>query len=164
MMARKEVLALQVNGHDREVLAPGDATLLTVLRDDLSLCAAQRGCNQGVCGACTVMVDGVPVRSCLTLAGACAGRPVTTLEGFGTDPVMQALQEAMIVSGAVQCGFCTSGMLVTARDLLGQTPMPDEGTNRAALSGNLSRCTGYVRIVEAVQSAARSLSSRGVTL
>jgi carbon-monoxide dehydrogenase small subunit len=164
MMARKEVLALQVNGHDREVLAPGDATLLAVLRDDLSLRAAKRGCNQGVCGACTVMVDGVPVRSCLTLAGACAGRPVTTLEGFGTDLVMQALQEAMIVSGAVQCGFCTSGMLVTARDLLGQTPMPDEGTIRAALSGNLCRCTGYVRIVEAVQSAARALSSREVTL
>lgn len=162
MMARKEVLTLRINGHEREVFAPGDATLLTVLRDDLSLTAAKRGCNQGVCGACTVMIDGVPVRSCLTLAGACADRAVTTLEGFGTDPVMKALQEAMIVSGAVQCGFCTSGMLMTARDLLGEVPMPDEGTIRAALSGNLCRCTGYVRIVEAVQSAARALSSREV--
>lgn len=162
-MARKEVLSLLVNGQPREVFAPGDATLLTVLRDDLSLTAAKRGCNQGVCGACTIMVDGAPVRSCLTLAGACSGRAVTTLEGFGTDPVMQALQEAMIVSGAVQCGFCTAGMLVTARDLLGTTPTPDEGTIRSALSGNLCRCTGYTRIVEAVQSAARTLSSREVT-
>lgn len=162
MMARKEVLVLRVNGQEREVLAPGDATLLTVLRDDLSLTAAKRGCNQGVCGACTVMIDGVPMRACLTLAGACAGQAVTTLEGFGADPVMQALQEAMIVSGAVQCGFCTSGMLVTARDLLGQTPLPDEGAIRSALSGNLCRCTGYMRIVEAVQSAARALSLREV--
>jgi aerobic-type carbon monoxide dehydrogenase small subunit (CoxS/CutS family) len=163
MMARKEVLSLHINGHARELYAPGDATLLTVLRDDLSLTAAKRGCNQGVCGACTVMVDDAPVRSCLTLAGACAGRTVTTLEGFGADPVMQALQEAMIVSGAVQCGFCTSGMLVTARDLLAESPVPDEGAIRAALSGNLCRCTGYTRIVEAVQAAARALSVREVT-
>lgn len=156
-MARKEVLSLQINGTEREVFAPGDATLLTVLRDDLSLTAAKRGCNQGVCGACTVMIDDAPVRACLTLAGACAGHAVTTLEGLGSDPVMQALQEAMIVSGAVQCGFCTSGMLVTARDLLAQTPLPDDATIRAALSGNLCRCTGYTRIVEAVHSAAQSL-------
>ncbi|MGY6536397.1 MAG: (2Fe-2S)-binding protein [Pararhodobacter sp.] len=157
-MAGKEVFALQINGTRREIFAPGDATLLDVLRDDLALRAAKRGCNQGVCGACTIMVDGVPVRGCLTLAGACTGREVTTLEGFADDAAMQALQEAMILSGGVQCGFCTSGMLITARDLVAQTPVPDEPAIRSALSGNLCRCTGYVRIVEAVTDAALQLA------
>ena len=162
-MAGKEILTLQINGRDQEVFTAGDATLLDVLRGPLALRAAKRGCNQGVCGACTVMVDDMPVRGCLTLAGACAGRKITTLEGFATDPAMQALQEAMIASGGVQCGFCTSGMLVTARELIATTPDLDAAQIRAALSGNLCRCTGYVRIVEAVTAAAVQLAAQRET-
>jgi len=157
-MAGKEVFALRINGREREVFTRSDATLLEVLRDDLALRAAKRGCNQGVCGACTVLLDGIPVRGCLTLAGACTGREVTTLEGLAEDPITRALQETMIVSGGVQCGFCTSGMLVTARDLVAQTVTPTEGDIRKALSGNLCRCTGYVRIIEAVTDAVVALS------
>jgi carbon-monoxide dehydrogenase small subunit len=158
-MTARQVFSLRVNGRTAEVFARGDATLLDVLRDDLALRAARRGCNQGVCGACTVMLDGEPVRACLTMAGACEGHEVTTLEGQNADPVMNALQEAMIASGGVQCGFCTSGVLITARGLLAASAQPDEAEIRAALSGNLCRCTGYVRIVEAVVLAARTLAA-----
>ena len=160
-MTARQVFSLRVNGRTAEVFTRGDATLLDVLRDDLALRAARRGCNQGVCGACTVMLDGEPVRACLTMAGACAGHEVTTLEGQNADPVMNALQDAMIASGGVQCGFCTSGVLITARSLLGSSAQPDEAEIRAALSGNLCRCTGYVRIVEAVLQAARQLAANG---
>lgn len=157
-MTRKQVFTLNLNGEEAEIFAPGDATLLDVLRDDLALRAAKRGCNQGVCGACTVMIDGVPVRSCLTMAGACEGREIATLEGFAEDPVMTALQDAMATSGAVQCGFCTGGLLITARNLIEETPKPSEDDIRKALSGNLCRCTGYVRIVEAVARAAQEVN------
>lgn len=153
-MTRKQVHSLDLNGSTTEVLAAPDATLLDVLRDELSLRAAKRGCNQGVCGACTVMIDDLPVRACLTMAAACEGRRITTLEGHAGDPVMRALQDAMIETGGVQCGFCTAGVLITARDLIRESPRPDAAEIRAALSGNLCRCTGYVRIVEAVAMAA----------
>ncbi len=162
-MSGREVLSLNINGRDREIFTEGEATLLDVLRGDLALRAAKRGCNQGVCGACTVMVDDLPVRGCLTLAGACTGRKVTTLEGLADDPAMQALQEAMIASGGVQCGFCTAGMLITARDLIAWTPGVDAAQIRAALSGNLCRCTGYVRIIEAVMDAAMRLTGQKET-
>ena len=153
-MTVKQVFNLNLNGRQVQVLAAEDATLLDVLRDDLALRAAKRGCNQGVCGACTVMVDDAPMRACLTLAGACEGRDITTLEGYADDPLMRALQDAMISSGGVQCGFCTGGLLITARNLVAETPRPAEEDIRKALSGNLCRCTGYVRIVEAVARAA----------
>ncbi len=158
-MAPKQVFSLNLNGRTAEVFARSDATLLDVLRDDVALRAAKRGCNQGVCGACTVMIDGFPERSCLTMAGACDGRDIRTLEGYAGDPAMQALQEAMIASGGVQCGFCTGGLLITARNLIEETPRPTGAEIRAALSGHLCRCTGYVRIVEAVASAAEDLAS-----
>jgi carbon-monoxide dehydrogenase small subunit len=106
------------------------------------------------------MIDGLPARSCLTMAGAAEGRAVQTLEGFAADPAMQALQEAMITSGGVQCGFCTAGVLITARNLVAETPRPSGPEIRAALSGNLCRCTGYTRIVEAVAQAAQDLAAQ----
>jgi len=154
MKPKKQVFNLKLNGTDHEVFAAEDSTLLDVLRDELALRAAKRGCNQGVCGACTVMIDDVPVRACLTMAGACSGREITTLEGYSDDPLMQALQDAMITSGGVQCGYCTGGVLITARNLLAEEPRPNGEEIRKALSGNLCRCTGYVRIVEAVAQAA----------
>jgi carbon-monoxide dehydrogenase small subunit len=158
MMAVKQVFTLDLNGKEVEVLARPDATLLDLLRDDLALRAAKRGCNQGVCGACTVMIDDLPVRSCLTMAGACEGRKLQTLEGYVADPAMQALQKAMIASGGVQCGFCTGGVLMTARNLIAESPRPSGDEIRAALSGNLCRCTGYARIVEAVAKAAEEVA------
>jgi len=150
---------LEVNGTVVDVRASLSTTLLTVLRDDLHLNAAKRGCNQGVCGACTVEIDGVPMRACLSLAHGCVDQPVRTLEGMLETPCMQALQRAFAASGAFQCGFCTPGVLVTAHALLANHPDPDEAAIRHALSGNLCRCTGYSRIVAAVRSAASALAA-----
>jgi len=150
---------LDINGVAADVRAGLSTTLLTVLRDELHLTAAKRGCNQGVCGACTVEIDGVPMRACLSLAHGCVDRPVRTLEGMLETPRMQALQRAFAVSGAFQCGFCTPGVLVAAHALLASDPDPDEAAIRRALSGNLCRCTGYARIVAAVRSAASSLAA-----
>ena len=148
---------LQVNGERRKADADLHDTLLTVLRDQLHLTAAKRGCNQGVCGACTVSIDGEPMRACLTLAHDCADRSVQTLEGYAADPTLHALQVAFSAGGAFQCGFCTPAMLVTARALLVKNAKPDEAAVRSALSGNLCRCTGYKKIVEAVLAAAVSV-------
>ena len=148
---------LRVNGEDAAVPAALHDTLLTVLRERLQLTAAKRGCNQGVCGACTVRIDGTTMRSCLSLAQACDGSHVTTLEGLEGSPRLKALQAAFAAHGAFQCGFCTPGMLVSAEALLEDDPQPDEAAVRRALSGHLCRCTGYARIVQAVQAAGRSL-------
>ena len=150
---------LDINGAAADVRAGLATTLLTVLRDELHLTAAKRGCNQGVCGACTVEIDGVPMRSCLSLAHGCVERPVRTLEGLLDAPRMQALQRAFAASGAFQCGFCTPGMLVAAHALLAANPNPDEAAIRRALSGNLCRCTGYARIVTAGQGAAAAIGA-----
>jgi aerobic-type carbon monoxide dehydrogenase small subunit (CoxS/CutS family) len=154
-------IELRINGESVPVEAALHDTLLTVLRERLQLTAAKRGCNQGVCGACTVSVDGWPVRACLSLAQGCEGSDVRTLEGLNDTPRMQALQRAFAQVGAFQCGFCTPGMLVAAEALLARERSPDEAAIRAALSGNLCRCTGYVTIVAAVRSAAAAL--RGET-
>jgi len=150
-------LTLDVNGEPVSVRAALSTTLLTTLRDELHLTAAKRGCNQGVCGACTVSIDGEPMRACLSLAQGCEGREVRTLEGLGDDPRLVALQRAFVAHAAFQCGFCTPGMLVAARALLERDADPDDAAVRAALSGNLCRCTGYARIVTAVRAAARAL-------
>jgi len=154
-------IVLRVNGEDAAVPAGLHDTLLTVLRDRLQLTAAKRGCNQGVCGACTVRIDGTTMRSCLSLAQACEGSEVTTLEGLETSPRLKALQAAFAAHGAFQCGFCTPGLLVSAEALLEDEPRPDEAAVRKALSGHLCRCTGYAKIIQAVQAAARSLSEVG---
>jgi carbon-monoxide dehydrogenase small subunit len=152
-----EPVELDINGEVVSMRAALSTTLLSALRDELHLTAAKRGCNQGVCGACTVSIDGVPMRACLSLAHGCEGRAVRTLEGLADDPHLQALQRAFAANGAFQCGFCTPGMLVAARALLAHEPAPDEAAVRRALSGNLCRCTGYVKIVAAVLAAARDL-------
>ncbi len=150
---------LEVNGETVAVRAGLSTNLLTTLRDELHLTAAKRGCNQGVCGACTVRVAGVPMRSCLSLAHGCTASRVTTLEGLAGDPRLQALQRAFAESGGFQCGFCTPGMLVAAHALLEHDADPDEAAIRRGLSGNLCRCTGYVKIVAAVRAAARALGA-----
>jgi aerobic carbon-monoxide dehydrogenase small subunit len=152
----REVLAyeLNVNSEAMPVRADASATLLDVLRTELNLTGAKRGCNQGVCGACTVMLDGRPVRSCLTLAANVGERPVTTVEGLTPHGALSPIQQALLNSGAVQCGFCTPGMVVTMEALLRENPKPNAEAVREALSGNLCRCSGYVKIVEAAIRAA----------
>ena len=133
-------------------MADADTTLLTALRDQLGLLAAKRGCNQGVCGACTVWVDGVPHRSCLTLAGLCEGQAITTLEGLNTDAQTRALQAKLVEKGAFQCGFCAPGMIMALRHFVASSGPDSTGADvRRAISGNLCRCTGYVKIIEAVE-------------
>jgi carbon-monoxide dehydrogenase small subunit len=157
-MAAKALMTLHLNGDTVDLAAAPAATLLETLRDGLGVLSPKRGCNQGVCGACTVLVDGVPVRSCLTLTAACEGHEIRTMEGLNADPVMAVLQRHMMGSGGVQCGFCTAGMLISAHDLLTHTPRPDRDTVKSALSGNLCRCTGYRTIVDAVCTAAEELA------
>ncbi len=148
------MMNLTVNGKVRRVHAPPTAFLLEVLRDDLALTGAKLGCGMGECGACVVLLDGTPVCSCLTLAIETEGRAVTTIEGLARPGTLEPLQEAFAVTGGVQCGFCTPGMVLSARALLDENPGPNEAEVRQALSGNLCRCTGYGKIVEAVLLAA----------
>ncbi|MBK6863521.1 MAG: 2Fe-2S iron-sulfur cluster binding domain-containing protein [Ideonella sp.] len=154
-------LGLKVNGRTVQAEVGLHDTLLTVLRSRLQLTAAKRGCNQGVCGACTVLVDGVPMRACLCLALACEGAEVRTLEGLNDERRMQALQDAFAAHAAFQCGFCTPGMLVAADALLAADADPDDAAIRGAMSGNLCRCTGYVGVVKATKAAAATLRGEG---
>jgi aerobic-type carbon monoxide dehydrogenase small subunit (CoxS/CutS family) len=156
-MSEPAPLTLKVNGKALNAAATAADTLLTVLRDRLLLTGAKRGCNQGVCGACTVLADGRPVRSCLSLALDCDDRRIDTIEGLAEEPIMQALQRAFIAGGAFQCGFCTPAMLVASFALLQNNPRPTGTDIRRALSGNYCRCTGYKKIVEAVLEAAARL-------
>ena len=147
---------LDVNGAETSVNVDGLETLLTTLRERLALLGAKRGCDQGVCGACTVLMDGLPVRACLSLAANCEGSALTTIEALNRDSLGRDLQQAFVDLGAVQCGFCTSGMLLTAYALLRRNPAAELDDVREALSGNLCRCSGYRKIVEAVLHVARS--------
>lgn len=147
-------MTLEVNGKMRRVSAPANAFLLEVLRDDLALTGAKLGCGMGECGSCTVLLDGAAVCACLTLAIETEGRAITTIEGIARPGELAPLQEAFAQAGAVQCGFCTPGMILAAKALLDENPHPTEEEVRLALSGNLCRCTGYAKIIEAVMSAA----------
>lgn len=149
-------MTLHVNGKAKRVHAPADAFLLEVLRDKLALTGAKLACGMGECGACTVLLDGEAVCSCLTLAVETQDREITTIEGLAKPGELDALQAALADHGGVQCGFCTPGMTLTARALLNQNPNPTEAEVRQALSGNLCRCTGYGKIVEAVLATAAS--------
>jgi carbon-monoxide dehydrogenase small subunit len=154
----KEVLRLCVNGRDREVLVKPNSTLLEVLREDLRLTGTKHGCETGECGACMVLIDGVPKLSCVVLPAQAEGSDVTTIEGVAQGSTLHPVQQAFMDRGAVQCGYCTPGMVLAAKALLDTNPTPSTGEIKEALAGNLCRCTGYVSIVEAVQEAGRALA------
>jgi carbon-monoxide dehydrogenase small subunit len=148
-----------LNNRPRSIpYAPGHETLLHVLRERLGMLGTKEGCGVGECGACTVLLDGEPVNACLTNAWKASGREVTTIEGLASEGGLHPLQEAFMESGAIQCGFCTPGMIMAAYALLKREPQPDEDQIKTALEGNLCRCTGYKHIIEAVQAAARKIA------
>jgi carbon-monoxide dehydrogenase small subunit len=147
-------VTLTVNGRERRLAVPADETLLTTLRERLGLSGAKLGCNQGVCGTCTVLLDGRAARACLALSANCEGTAVTTVEGLGEGRTLSRLQQAFIAAGAVQCGFCTSGMLLAATALLAENPAATVEEIRAGLAGNICRCTGYRKIIDAVSAVA----------
>lgn len=155
---------LVINGRNVRATVEPRLNLADLLREHEYLTATHVGCEHGVCGACTVLVDGAPARSCITFAVAADGGKITTLEGFENDPVMDILREAFSKHHALQCGFCTPGMLMTARDIVTRLPEADEKRIRLELSGNLCRCTGYVGIVEAIQSALATVKASGATI
>ena len=153
----KMLLRLHVNGETREVATEINKTLLEVLREDMALTGTKHGCELGECGTCTVLLDGRPVLSCLVLAIECEDRPIVTVEGLARAGTPHPLQTAFAELGAAQCGYCTPGFLCAAKDLLDRRPDPSRDEIRDALSGNLCRCTGYLKIFEAVELAARRL-------
>ena len=154
----RQVCSFILNGEQVEALAAPRDTLARLLREELGLTGTKIGCGQGECGACTVLLDGQPVMSCVTLALACRGRRVETIEGLARDGSLHPLQRSFVEHGAVQCGFCTPGMIMSAKALYDDGAPLDEAGLRAALSGNYCRCTGYVKILEAVRAA---LAQRG---
>lgn len=148
-------ITLRVNGASEQVDVPAHMTLLAMLRERLGLTGVKNGCSTGECGACTVLMDGEPVNACLVLAVETDGAEIVTVEGLAHDNQLDPLQQALIEHGGVQCGFCTPGVLISARALLDRNPQPTEDEIKDALRGNLCRCTGYVRIIEAVKAAAK---------
>jgi len=154
MTSTKVLVTLRVNGEPRTIAAEPHHTLLEVLREELDLTGTKHGCELGECGACTVLVDGVPVLSCLTLPALLGDAEVTTVEGLATGERLDPLQTAFAEEGAAQCGYCTPGMLMSAKALLDQTPRPTREQIARAISGNLCRCTGYTAIYEAIEKAA----------
>jgi carbon-monoxide dehydrogenase small subunit len=150
----KQILSFVLNGSPVDVIATPTETLLDVLREKLGVTGPKRGCDDGDCGTCTVLIDGEPVRSCLTIALTVAGREVLTVEGLSTDGKLHPLQQAFHEHGAFQCGFCTPGMLMSAKALLDHNPNPSRTEIREYMSGNLCRCGSYEEVVEAIQAVA----------
>lgn len=159
----KQIIQLTINGEAYDLVVAPNRTLLEVLRDDLSLTGAKEGCGEGACGACTVLLDGQPVRSCLTLAVEVQGKTITTIEGLttplplggaGGGEQLHPVQQAFVEHGAIQCGFCSPGMILVTKALLDENPHPTEQEAREAIAGNFCRCTGYAKIVEAMLKAA----------
>jgi carbon-monoxide dehydrogenase small subunit len=155
----KTQLTLTVNGEARDLVVPVHKTLLEVLREDLNLTGTKHGCELGECGTCTVLVDGVPVLSCLALPVELQGCRIKTVEGMAENGRLHPLQQAFAELGAAQCGYCTPGILLTAEALLDETPTPTRDEVREALAGNLCRCTGYTKILDAVELAALRMRS-----
>jgi len=152
-------IEITVNGKKRKVTVRPQDLLLNVIRDDLRLKGTKYGCGTGECGACTVLLDGKPILSCLALAITADKKSITTIEGIGTNEKLHPLQQAFVDSGAVQCGYCTPGMIISAKDLIDKNPNPTEEEVKQAIKGNLCRCTGYVKIIAAIQLAAERMRS-----
>jgi aerobic-type carbon monoxide dehydrogenase small subunit (CoxS/CutS family) len=148
-------LRFQLNGREVSAHIPANLLLVDLIRDVLGLKGTKTGCREGECGVCTVLVDGDPINSCILPAMRVAGKSVTTIEGVAKEGELDPLQQAFLDEGAIQCGFCTPAMVLTAKALLGKNPQPDESQIRSALSGVLCRCTGYQKILKAVQKASR---------
>ncbi len=153
----KQLIRITVNGQPVELAVEPYRTLLDALRDDLELTGAKKGCDRGDCGGCTVLLDGKPVTSCMMLAVQADGCAITTIEGLRTDGRLHPLQQAFVDHGAVQCGFCTPGMVLAAVALLNENPHPTEAQVRDAIAGNLCRCTGYAKIVDAVMAVSEAM-------
>lgn len=153
----KHSINLKINGEPYEVSVKSNTTLLDLLRDEIGLTGTKKGCDTGQCGACTVLLDGKSINSCLVLAVDANGKEVLTIEGLASDGKLHPLQEAFIQEGAVQCGYCTSGMILSAKALLDENPTPKEEEVKKAIAGNLCRCTGYIRIVKAILNVAERL-------
>ena len=149
----KKMISITINGKEYELAVAPNMTLADLLREELLLTGTKKGCEMGECGTCTVLMNGRAVNSCLVLAVQAAGKEITTVEGLETEEGLHPLQEKFIENGAIQCGFCTSGMLLSAKELLDKNPKPSEREIRTAISGNLCRCTGYQKIVESIKDA-----------
>jgi len=152
----KKTISVTVNGAEHTLTIPPDRVLLDMLRENLGLTGTKRGCGNGECGACSVIMDGVLVNSCLVPAMKANGSEILTVEGLGDEGGLHPIQEAFLEKGAVQCGFCTPGMLLAAKSLLDQNPHPSIEEIKKAISGNLCRCTGYTKIIEAIESVNRA--------
>ena len=151
----KQIIKLTVNNQEYELLVASNKTLLEVIRDDLGLTGTKKGCDSGECGACTVLLDDMPVLSCITLACEADGRKIQTVEGLVKDGELHPVQKAFIEHGAIQCGFCTPGMILSANALLESNPSPTTEEIKKGISGNLCRCTGYTKIIQAIQWASK---------
>jgi carbon-monoxide dehydrogenase small subunit len=157
----KQLVKLTVDGEAYDLSIPANRTLLDVLRDELGLTGSKRGCDSGECGSCTVLVDGLPTLACITLACEVEGKSIETIRSISKGGQLSPLQKAFIEHGAIQCGFCTPGMILSASALLESNPAPTIDEIKRGISGNLCRCTGYARIVEAVHSVARQTNEDG---
>ena len=157
----KEIATFVVNGQEREAIVEPHMLLIDVLRDGLGLTGTKYSCGAGDCGACTVLIDGKPAFSCLTLAVTAKGKSILTVEGLADRNELHPIQQAFVDQGAIQCGFCTPGMVLSAKALLDENPAPSRDEIKTALAGNLCRCTGYVKIIDAVESAAVVLREGG---
>ena len=154
----KQLITLIVNGESREVLVKPSESLLYVLREKLGMTGAKHGCDTGKCGSCTILLDGKPIRSCLSLAISVRDREITTIEGLSRNGDLHPIQQAFIEYGAVQCGFCTPGMILFTKAFLEENPNPTDDEIRHALVANICRCTGYAKIIEAIQVAAKEMA------
>jgi len=157
-----KITSLNVNGKKVTVDVDSTVSLLSVLRNDLDLTGSKYGCGEGQCGACTVLIDGIAMRSCITQVGRAVSKQITTIEGLEKDGKLQPLQEAFIKTDAMQCAYCTSGMIMSASALLGQNPKPSRDDIINGMNGNICRCGTYQRIIEAIQMASGQISAKGV--
>ncbi len=156
MEQNQKVISCKVNGTDRTILVKTNQTLLNMLRDNLGLTGVKEGCGKGECGACTVIMDGNSILSCMTLAVEADGKEITTIEGLTVNGKLHPLQESFVEKGAIQCGFCTPGMIMTAKALLDKNPHPTREEIKHGINGNICRCTGYVKIIDAIEAVANA--------